>query len=203
VAPNLGEARLPAHGAPLARAGGSVVLIGMPGAGKSTVGVLLAKHLGLRFIDTDVLIQERAGQLLQQILDDGGYLQLRRLEEEAVLGIDALQAVIATGGSVVYSDRAMHHLARKGTLVYLKASLDLLVSRIDDYGRRGIANPQGQSFGDIFRERTPRYEQYADAVVEVDGIGHEAVVRAITAVLRTSGSRPQVAPGASPSRDDG
>ena len=156
----------------------------MPGAGKSTVGVLLAKYLGLRFVDTDILIQERAGRRLQQILDDEGYRQLRRLEEEAILGLDARGAVIATGGSAVYSERAMRHLAGGGVRVYLKASCELLVSRIDDYERRGIANPGGQRFEDIYRERTPLYERFADTVVEVDEGAHEAVARAVIAAVQ-------------------
>jgi shikimate kinase len=118
------------------RGGRNIVLIGMPGAGKSTVGVLLAKHLGLGFVDTDLLIQERAERRLQEIVDGGGFSERRRLEEEAILGIDARASVIATGGSAVYSARAMHHLARCGTLVYLRASLGLLESRLDDYDRR-------------------------------------------------------------------
>ena len=162
---------------------GAIVLIGMPGAGKSTVGVLLAKHLGLRFVDTDILIQQRAGRLLQRILDEDGYRVLRRLEEEAILALDARAAVIATGGSAVYSERAMRHLARAGTLVYLKAGCAVLAARIDDYDRRGIANPGGQPFEEIYRERTPLYERHAAAVVAVDGLTQEQVARAVIAAL--------------------
>lgn len=162
----------------------SVVLIGMPGAGKSTVGVLVAKRLGLAFVDSDLLIQERAGRRLQQILDADGWRELRRLEEAAILGLDgAGSAVIATGGSAVYSDRAMRRLRERGNLVYLKASLPVLAARIDDYDRRGIANAAGQSFEEIFRERAPLYERWADVVVEVDGLTHEAAARAIEAAL--------------------
>jgi shikimate kinase len=162
----------------------AIVLIGMPGAGKSTVGVLLAKRLGLGFVDTDILIQERAGRQLQEILDSAGYGELRRLEEEAILALEAHGAVIATGGSAVYSERAMGHLGENGVLVYLQASPDVLAGRIDDYGRRGVANPADQSFGEILRERTPLYERWADVVVEVDGLTHEGVVRAVAAGVR-------------------
>lgn len=161
----------------------NIVLIGMPGAGKSTVGVLLAKHLGLGFVDTDILIQERAGRRLQEIVDSGGHRELRRREEEAILGIEARGTVIATGGSAVYSARAMEHLARLGTLVYLRAGLELLESRIDDYDRRGIANPAGQSFAEIFAERAPLYERHADITVDVDGRTQEEVARAISDAL--------------------
>ena len=168
--------------------GGAVVLIGMPGAGKSTVGVLVAKHLGLGFVDTDILIQERTGRRLQQILDEDGYRELRRLEEEAILALDVRGAVIATGGSAVYSERAMSHLGGLGRVVYLEAGCDLLAARIDDYELRGIANPGGQSFEDIYRERTPLYERSADAVVAVGGLTHEEVARAVMAALGESRS---------------
>ena len=167
-----------------AASGSAVVLIGMPGAGKSTVGVLLAKRLGLGFVDTDLLIQERAGRRLQQVLDEAGYRELRRLEEEAILALGAGCAVIATGGSAVYSERAMRHLGELGTIVYLKAGCALLSARIDDYERRGIANPGGQSFEEIYRERTPLYERCADAVVVVDGLTHEEVARAVMTAIR-------------------
>lgn len=165
---------------------GSVVLIGMPGAGKSTVGVLLAKRLGLRFVDTDILIQQRTGRRLQQILDEDGYRELRRLEEEAILALDARGAVIATGGSAVYSERAMRHLAGAGIIVYLEAGCDALAARIDDYERRGIANPGGQPFEAIHRERVPLYERYAGVVVAAAGRDHEEVVRAVLAAVRAS-----------------
>jgi shikimate kinase len=161
----------------------------MPGAGKSTVGVLVAKHLGLGFVDTDLLIQQRAGRRLQEILAGAGYRELRRLEEEAILALDARGTVIATGGSAVYSERAMRHLGGAGVIVYLKAGLGILASRIDDYDRRGIANPAGQSFEEINRERVPLYERYADVIVEVDGLTHEEAARAVMAAVRGAPSR--------------
>ena len=164
-----------------------MVLIGMPGAGKSTVGVLLAKHLGLGFVDTDLLIQGRAGRRLQEIVDGGGFAELRRLEEDAILAIEARGAVIATGGSAVYSARAMEHLARLGTPVYLRAGLELLESRIDDYDRRGIANPSGQSFAEIFAERAPLYERCAELTVDVEGRTPAQVARAVIEALGDSG----------------
>jgi shikimate kinase len=181
----------------------SVVLIGMPGAGKSTVGVLLAKRLGLGFIDTDILIQQRAGRQLQEILDAAGYRELRRLEEEAILALEARGAVIATGGSAVYSERAMRHLGEGGVLVYLKASRDVLTARIDDYGRRGIANSADQSFEEICRERMPLYERWADVVVAVDGLTHEGVARAVVAAVRNArpGESPRHGAGAPPGFD--
>jgi shikimate kinase len=177
----------------IAAKGRAVVLIGMPGAGKSTVGVLVAKHLGLGFVDTDLLIQERAGRRLQEILAAEGYRELRRLEEEAILALAAPGAVIATGGSAVYSERAMRRLGESGVLVYLKADLDLLAARIDDYDRRGIANAPGLSLEEIDRERTPLYERYADVVVEVGGLTHEQAARAVMAAVRgASPKRPRI-----------
>ena len=155
----------------------------MPGAGKSTVGVLLARRLGLRFVDADLLIQERAGRPLQEILDGGGFRELRRLEEAVILGIDARGAVIATGGSAVYSAAAMAHLARTGTLVYLRAPPELLESRIAGYERRGIANPAGQSFGEIHAERAPLYERCAQITVDVGGLAPAEVACAVERAL--------------------
>jgi shikimate kinase len=166
------------------RPGGCVALIGMPGAGKSTVGVLVAKHLGLAFVDTDLLVQQRAGRRLQQILDAEGYRALRHLEEEAILGLGTCAAVVATGGSAVYSERAMRRLGELGVIVLLKAALDVLTARIDDYDRRGIANPADQSLEEIFRERAPLYERHADVVVDVDGLSQEEAARAVIAAVR-------------------
>lgn len=165
--------------------GRCVVLIGMPGAGKSTVGVLLAKRLGMGFVDTDLLIQERAGRRLQQILDADGWRELRRLEEESIVALKpAAPAVVATGGSAVYSARAMRRLRELGVLVHLKAGLGVLSARIDDYDRRGIANPLDQGFEEIFRERTPLYERAADLTVEVDDLTQEEAARAVGAALQ-------------------
>lgn len=162
---------------------GAIVLIGMPGAGKSTVGVLVAKLLGLGFVDTDLLVQERAGRRLQQIVDEDGYLEVRRLEEQAALGLAAGPAVIATGGSVIYSDRALRHLAGLGVVVYLKAGVEVLAARIDDFAARGIASPAGQGLEDLFRERSPLYERQAQLVVEVGGLTHEQAARAVVSAL--------------------
>jgi shikimate kinase len=165
----------------------------MPGAGKSTVGVLVAKHLGLGFVDTDLLIQERAGRRLQEILAGEGYRGLRRREEAAILALEARGAVIATGGSAVYSERAMRHLGEFCVIVHLRAGLDVLAARIDDYDRRGIANPPELDFEEIYRERVPLYERYADAVVDVEGLTHEEVARAVTAAgQEVSSKRPRL-----------
>jgi shikimate kinase len=138
----------------------------MPGAGKSTIGVLLAKLSGLRFVDTDLDIQVRARATLQQILEREGYQRLRALEQEVLLAIDLEGAIIATGGSVVYSGAAMLRLKAAGPVVYLEADLDTLQRRVAAAPLRGIACAGDQDFADIFAERTPLYRHYADFTVD-------------------------------------
>lgn len=148
------------------RTGDSIVLIGMPGSGKSTVGVLLAKELVKSFIDTDLLIQEREGRPLQDIINNAGFEALRRIEEEVLLAMDCNNHVIATGGSVVYSDAAMSHLKRCGHMVFLDVPLDELQHRVKNYATRGIAAPLGQDLAQLFAERRELYQRYADITVE-------------------------------------
>lgn len=136
----------------------------MPGAGKSTIGVQLAKALGLDFVDTDLLIQTQEKHCLQDILDSEGYLALRAIEEQVLLDLSLENTLIATGGSAIYSDQAMKHLQSLGTIVFLEVSLDSLRKRVDNEGSRGIARPEGQSFEEVFAERTPLYQQYADVI---------------------------------------
>ena len=145
----------------------NIILIGMPGAGKSTIGVLLAKAIGYDFIDTDLLIQRQAGMPLGDYLHNRGYQALRQLEAEVIQGLNAISSVIATGGSAVYSDEAMYHLKASGYVIYLQCALDVLDGRIASMSNRGIAAPTGQTLADVLAERTPRYEHFADVTVEV------------------------------------
>ncbi|MFC6632076.1 shikimate kinase [Microbulbifer taiwanensis] len=147
----------------------SIVLIGMPGAGKSTLGVLLAKELALDFVDTDVLIQLRESKTLQEIMDESDYLNLRRIEGEVIADADLPNHVIATGGSVVYSEEGMANLQRFGPVVFLNCSADELRRRIHNYESRGIAKAPGQSFEELFAERQALYRKYADITVDCDG----------------------------------
>ena len=146
----------------------TISLIGMPGAGKSTVGVILAKLTGLRFVDTDLDIQVRENATLQDILEHHGYLHLRAIEQEVLLGIALDQAIISTGGSVVYSATAMQRLQTAGPVVYLAAKLQTLQQRVATAPLRGIASDTRQSYAEVFAERTPLYRQYADIIVAAD-----------------------------------
>ncbi|MBA6413997.1 shikimate kinase [Parahaliea sp. F7430] len=156
----------------------------MPGAGKSTVGIILAKMTGLAFTDTDLAIQLREGETLQETLERQGHLRLRQIEEEVLLEIDLAHAVISTGGSVVYSPAIMQRLKQAGPVVYLQADLDTLSQRVAAAPMRGIASDSKQSFADIYRERTPLYERYADLTVDATAGSADSVASAIVDDLR-------------------
>lgn len=160
----------------------NIVFIGMPGAGKSTLGVVLAKACGMDFLDCDLLIQGIEGRTLQRIIDLEGVDGFLAVENRILLGIDRANTVVSTGGSAVYSDEAMRHLAEIGTVVYLKVSLDQLRERLGDLHERGVVMREG--IGDnlelLYQERAPLYERYADLTVEV---GDRAIPDAV-ALLR-------------------
>ncbi|MEZ5570976.1 MAG: shikimate kinase [Halioglobus sp.] len=160
----------------------TITLIGMPGSGKSTVGVILAKLSGLRFVDTDLDIQVREHATLQAILERHGYQYLRAIEQEVLLAIDLDDAVIATGGSVVYSEVAMRRLKSAGLIVYLETGLANLQQRVALAPLRGIASDPGQSYAQVFAERTPLYQRYADITITTDDLCAEQV--AAQALLR-------------------
>ncbi len=141
----------------------------MPGSGKSTVGVLLAKMLGYDFLDSDLLIQKAENKRLFEILRDSGNEYFLRLEDKVNSEISCKKTVIATGGSAVYCQKAMEHLKSIGTVVYLKVPLGALEKRVDNFETRGIMMKKGATLKDIFEERTPLYEKYADMTVELDG----------------------------------
>jgi shikimate kinase len=154
----------------------NIILIGMPGAGKSTLGVLLAKELTKGFVDTDLLIQEHAGKSLQAILDQQGYLALRAMEEDVLCRMDSANCVIATGGSAVYSESAMSRLKQDGVCIYLRLSLTSVQGRVHNLDSRGIAAADGQSLADVYTERQPLYEHYADFTIECDNKSIEEVL---------------------------
>lgn len=168
----------------MTRAKSNIILIGMPGSGKSTVGVILAKLTGLDFIDTDILIQTAAGRSLQDIVDADGHMELRRIEEEILLGISCSGHVIATGGSAAYSDRAMNHLRSDGIIVFLDVDITTLESRVNDFTTRGLAKRPDQTFADLFDERVSLYAKYADITVDCTGLSHEEVCAKVMDKLR-------------------
>jgi shikimate kinase len=143
----------------------TVSLIGMPGAGKSTAGVILAKAMGLDFVDTDLLIQSREQATLQEILESRGYLALRDIEEEVILAAEFQRCIISTGGSAVYSDAAMNRLRSMGQVVFLDVPFSLLSCRINNMSTRGIARVGNQTLEDVYQERLPLYRKYADITV--------------------------------------
>ncbi|SFN25032.1 shikimate kinase [Marinobacter pelagius] len=161
----------------------NLVFIGMPGSGKSTVGVLVAKRLGLGFVDTDLLIQQEAGRTLQEIVDQNGYQALRKIEEQVLLNLTIENHVISTGGSAVYSDVAMRHLKSNGTVVFLDIPLDVVIERIGDYSLRGISRRPDQSLAELFDERFALYSRYADVTVKGAGLTHDEVCEAVLSAV--------------------
>ncbi len=146
----------------------TITLIGMPGAGKSTVGVVLAKLLGMEFLDSDLLIQKREGKLLWQIIEENGLDGFDRIEEEVNCSINEEKTIIATGGSAVYSEKAMKHLQEISTIVYLKVSCEELKRRLGDLKNRGVSIKEGQTLEDLYEERRPLYERYGEVVIDLD-----------------------------------
>jgi len=158
----------------------SVVLIGMPGAGKSTVGVLLAKKIALDFTDTDLLIQTRHGHALQNIVDTQGYLALRKIEETVILSMNCDHQVIATGGSAVYSAAAMDYLKKHAVAVFLDVALEDIKKRVRDFDSRGIARRADQTFDDLFGERVPLYQKYADITIDCQNKNQDEIAEEIS-----------------------
>lgn len=146
----------------------NIVLIGMPGAGKSTVGVVLAKRLGYHFLDSDLVIQKQYGKLLHELIEEHGVEGFWRLENDVNAAIDTDEAVIATGGSAVYGEEAMQHLCGIGTVVYLKLSYEEIEDRLGDLNARGVTLQPGQTLRDLYEERIPLYEKYAHITVSCD-----------------------------------
>lgn len=157
----------------------NIVLIGMPGAGKSTVGVILAKVLGYRFLDSDLLIQEQEKRLLKDIIEEDGLDGFIRIENRINSTITAERTVIATGGSVIYGREAMEHLREIADVVYIKLRYETLEERLDNIRQRGVVLRQGQDLRGLYEERCPLYEQYAHIIIEAEGKGIEELMEVI------------------------
>lgn len=154
----------------------NIVLIGMPGVGKSTVGVILAKVLGYQFLDADLLIQQQEGKLLKDIIAEVGTDGFIQVENRVNAGIECSKTIIATGGSVVYGQEAMEHLKEIGTVVYLEVPFSTIEKRLSDIKGRGVVLKSGQTLKDLFMERTPLYEKYADLRISEEGLNVEETV---------------------------
>lgn len=163
----------------------NIVLIGMPGAGKSTMGVVLAKVLGYDFVDGDILIQNEKGKTLQKIIDEVGPLGFIEVENEVLSKIETQSCVIATGGSAIYSEQAMEHLGEIGTIVYLKVSLEELCVRLGSLHERGVVMRDGRSMPlrAIYEERIPYYERYAEITLDCNGMDLRESVRKLVDML--------------------
>lgn len=163
----------------------NLTLIGMPGSGKSTVGVVLAKTLGFSFLDVDLVIQERQGALLQELLDRFGDQGFLDLEGETIRSLTPHRTVLAPGGSCVLRQSAMAHLKSLGPIVYLRLSYPALEGRIHNLATRGIAFAPGQTLKDVYDQRCPLYERWADVTVDADGQRLEATLAAVRAAVKT------------------
>lgn len=143
----------------------NITLIGMPASGKSSVGVVLAKRLGKKFVDTDIVIQEKYGKLLKELIEEHGDDGFREIEDEVNATIDVSNSIISPGGSVVYGERAMKHLKEISVIIYLELSYTAIKSRLGDLRERGITLKDGQTLKDLYLERTPLYKKYADITI--------------------------------------
>ncbi len=162
----------------------NIVLVGMPASGKSTIGVILAKELKYRFTDTDLVLQEATDQTLVEIIAQRGLEGFLQLENDTVAALEAHRSVIATGGSVIYGREAMEHLKAHGIVVYIQHRYEVIQSRLTNITTRGVAMREGETLYDLFRERTPLYEQYADVTLEADGLTTEQAVQEIIRLIK-------------------
>ena len=161
----------------------NIILVGMPGAGKSTLGVLLAKATGKLFVDTDIIIQQKTKRLLQDIIDNDGTDAFLKLEEDILLTVCEENTVIATGGSAVYSEKAMEHFKQSGKIVYLHVDFAEIEKRVTNITPRGIVLKNGKSLADAFDERKPLYDKYADIVIDCTGSTIENSVKMLAEKL--------------------
>ena len=158
----------------------NIILIGMPGAGKSTVGVVLAKKLGYTFIDSDIVIQNEKGLLLHELIEQFGSDGFNQIENEVNSKINVENSVIATGGSAIYGKDAMKHFKSIGKIVYLKLPYDEIERRLGDLNERGVSIKKGQTLLSLYEERTPIYEQYADITIDCDNLSIREIVKKIS-----------------------
>lgn len=159
----------------------NIIMIGMPASGKSTLGVLLAKFMGYSFVDVDLVIQEKTGKLLKEIIAERGDEGFLKLEEEINAGLQVEKTIISPGGSVIYGEKAMKHFKEIGTVVYLKLSYEDLEKRLGNLQERGVVLKDGMTLRDLYNERVPYYERYANVVIDETGKNFEQVVHELQA----------------------
>lgn len=165
----------------------NLIFIGMPAVGKSTVGVVVAKRLGMKFVDTDLLIQEQEDRLLREIIADVGEEGFLKIENQVNRDLDVKNAVISPGGSVIYCGEAMRHFKEIGTVVYLKASYQTIKRRIRSPKKRGVVLKEGQTFRDLYNERTKLFEMYADITISEDGCRIEQTIENVLNAVEDPG----------------
>lgn len=163
----------------------NIILIGMPAVGKSTVGVVVAKRLGLKFIDTDIVIQEKEGKLLKEIIAEKGNDGFLAVEDRINSQIQAEETVISPGGSVVYCENAMKHYKEIGTVVYLQAPFEIINKRLRNAKKRGVVLREGQTLKDLYDERVALFEKYADITICEEGLYLEDTIEAVLNALKT------------------
>lgn len=161
----------------------NIVLIGMPGAGKSTIGVLLAKAINYDFLDADLVIQKQNNKKLYEIINEKGIDEFLMIENDTIVGLNVSETVIATGGSAVYGHEAMEHMRKNGIIIYLKLSCVEIINRISNITTRGIAMKEGKTIFDIYDERVPLYEKYADIIIDAEGTDIEECVTLVANAL--------------------
>ena len=154
----------------------NIILIGMPAVGKSTVGVVVAKRLGYKFIDTDILIQEETGKLLREIIAEQGIEEFLKIEDDVNSRVNVKKTVVSPGGSVVYCENAMKHYKEIGKVLYLKVSYDTISKRLRNAKKRGVVLREGQTLEDLYNERVKLFEKYADITVVEDGYSLEETI---------------------------
>ena len=162
----------------------NVILIGMPAVGKSTVGVVVAKRLGYKFVDTDILIQEEEGRLLREIIEEKGIHGFLEIEYRVNAGVDVENTVISPGGSVVYCENAMEHYKKIGTVVYLQVSFETINKRLKNAKGRGVVLKEGQTLKDLYDERVRLFEKYAEVTVSEDGLNLEETIEEVLKTLK-------------------
>ena len=167
----------------------NITLIGMPGSGKSTVGVVLAKRLGRRFVDSDLVIQDRHGKLLHQLITEYGVEGFWQIESDVNASLDLENSIIATGGSACYEPEGMQHLREISTVVYLKLPYEEVEKRLGDLNARGVTLQPGQTLRDLYDERTPLYEKYADIVVDEEDKDLEGSLQVVLEALKNRGDK--------------